>query len=216
MSNQTRLSDVEGATIAPFNSGKAPPASKDDLLVHPGMTALGEGRPAGARPSAREIARARRIDNKVEVAIEPAALAGIFGVSDPGTATHLLNQLVRVLHPDPTKPVDAATINHALALIEGITPADALEAMTTTMLVAAQHASLDALRRGSHPDQTPGGRALYLGLALKAMRTYAQLLEAFNHGRGKGVTQQIIVKRYTVEAGAQAVLGSVELDRGRG
>jgi len=168
------------------------------------------------RPRVSRCIQSEQNGSKVELAIEPATLTQIFGVSDPDVATRLLSQLTSVLHPDPTKPVDPATINHALGLIEGLGPSDTTEALTATLLVAAQHAGLDALRRGSHPDQTPGGRALYIGLALKAMRTYAQLLEAFNHGRGKGVTQQIIVKRYTVEAGAQAVLGSVEVDRGRG
>ena len=168
------------------------------------------------RPTSPEGQRSERRGNNFELTIEPTTLCQMFGVRDPEVATRLLNQLISVLHSDPTKPIDGATIRHTLGLIEGLRPSDTLEAMTATMLVAAQHASLEALRRGSHPDQTPGGRALYMGLALKAMRTYAQLLEAFNHGRGKGVTQQIIVKRYTVEAGAQAVLGSVEVDRGRG
>jgi hypothetical protein len=70
------------------------------------------------------------------------------------------------------------------------------------------------MRRAAHPNQTPGGRQMYLSLGLKAMRTYAQLMDSLNRGRGKGVTQQIVVKHVTVEAGAQAVVGAVAQGRG--
>ena len=109
------------------------------------------------RPRVSRCIQSEQNGSKVELAIEPATLTQIFGVSDPDVATRLLSQLTSVLHPDPTKPVDPATINHALGLIEGLGPSDTTEALTATLLVAAQHAGLDALRRGSHPDQTPGG-----------------------------------------------------------
>jgi hypothetical protein len=184
-------------------------------------TCLGEGKGTAipmpnARPRVSEFVQLERTGSKVELAIEPYALARVFGVGDPDVATHLLNQMARVLHSDTTKPVDPATINRALALIESIGPANASEAMTAVMLACAEHAAVEMLRRAMHPDQSPGGRALYTSLGLKATNAYAKLLEAFNRGRGKGVTQQIIVKRYTVGSGAQAVLGSVEVGRGRG
>jgi hypothetical protein len=162
------------------------------------------------------VVRIEQTSGKVAVAIEPSTLCVIFGVDDVNVATRLLSQLVSVLQPDPDKSVDPAVVNQALVIVEGIGPADTLEAMTATMLVAAQHAALDTMRRAMHPDQTPGGRALYGALALKAMRTFALLLEALNQGRGKGVTQQIIVRRVNVEPGGQAVVGSVKLDRGGG
>jgi hypothetical protein len=195
----------------------------DDMVIQP-HRALDEREqlsPTAAQPvktgvSRCRVTRAEQATGKVSVTIEPGALCAIFGVADPDVATRLLSQLVGVLQPDPAKPVDAAVVNQALAMIEGIGPTDTLEAMTATLLVCVQHAAHDSMRRALHPDQTPGGRAIYGALALKTMRTYAQLLEAHNHGRGKGVTQQIIVKRITVEPGAQTVVGSVELNRGRG
>lgn len=163
--------------------------------------------------------RTQRTDQtgcKIAVPLESEVLCSAFGVSDVEIATRLLSQLVSVLQPDPTKPVGPAVINQALAMIENIRPTDGLEAMTATMLVAAQHAALESMRRGMHPDQTPAGRAMYVALGLKAMRTYSQLLEALNHGRGKGVEQRIIVERVTVAPGAQAVVGAVDLSRGGG
>ena len=114
--------------------------------------------------------------------------------------------MINLVQPDPGKTIDPATINALIATVQGIAPGNALEAMIATMLVAAQHAALDASRRAMHPEQTPAGRQGYLGLALKAMRTCAQLVETLNHGRGKGPAQRVIVERVTVRDGGQAVV----------
>jgi hypothetical protein len=165
-----------------------------------------------------KVERTKRAGDQVALAIEPGALSEIFGVSDPSVATRLLSQLLSVIQPDPRKPIDPASIEQLLTLIEGIRPADALEAMTATMLVGAQHAALDSLRRASHPDQTPAGRALYQSLAFKAMRTYAQLLETLHLGRGKAARQEInVTHQYVVvEAGGQATVGAINDRGGRG
>jgi hypothetical protein len=164
----------------------------------------------------RKAVQGERVNGEIALAINAASLCAVFGIDDPNVATRLLSQLVNVIQSDPRKLVDAALIDQTLALVEGIRPTDTLEAMTATMLVGAQHAALDSLRRASHPDQTPAGRALYQSLAFKAMRTFAQLLDTLYQGRGKGVTQQIIVKHVTVEAGAQAVLGAIDAKTGGG
>jgi hypothetical protein len=135
-------------------------------------------------------------------------------VGDADLATGLLGQLLGILQPDLGKSVDAATINQVLAKIQGVRPADALEAMFAVMLVAAQHAALDSVRRAAHPGQTPSGRQSYTALGLKAMRTCAQLVEALNHSRGKSVTQRFIIERVNVEAGGQAVVGAIDARKG--
>ncbi len=190
------------------------PANTEPTLGE--LPGTGPAQPVTSLAGRSRAVQAEQTAGKVVVTIEPTALCTTFGVDDPRMAAQLLSQLISILQPNPDKPVDVEIINQALAMIEGIEPNDTLEAMTATMLVAAQHAALDAMRRAMHPDQTPAGRALYGTLALKAMRTYAHLLEALNHGRGKGVTQQIIVKHVSVEHGGQAVVGSVKVDRGRG
>jgi hypothetical protein len=133
--------------------------------------------------------------SEVRLRTEPAALAAAFGIDDPDLASRLLGQLVNVVQPDPGRPIDATTINPVIAMVQGIGPSNAIEAMIATILVAAQHTALDASRRGMHPDQSPAGRQSYLGLALKAMRTFAQLVDTLHHGRGKGTTQRVIVER---------------------
>jgi hypothetical protein len=159
--------------------------------------------------------RSARSGNLLELAIEPQELCTVFGVEDADVATRLLSQLVNVLNPAAGDAIDAAVINEVIALVRGIGPAGALEAMTVTLLVGAQHAALDCMRRATHPDQTPGGRSMYFSLGLKSARTYSQLLEALNHGRGKGQTrQEIVVTHVSVEAGGQAIVGTVTPGRG--
>src|SRR5262249_56156228 len=143
---------------------------------------------------------------QITLTVEPAAVAAAFGVEDPAIASRLLGQLVNVMHPDPNKPVDAAMINSLIAMVQDIGPRNVTEAMTATMLVAAEHAALDVLRRAMHPDQSSIGRQGYLALALKAMRTHAQLAESLNHGRENGTTHRVIVERVTVRNGGQKAI----------
>jgi hypothetical protein len=173
----------------------------------------------GREPDAQSPPRVRnaqstRNSGQVAVDLDSNTLAKVFGVGVPEIAARLLSQLVNVLQPDPSGPVDTTMIRTAIALIKGFKPADAIEATTVTMLVAAQHAAMDMARRALHPEQTPAGRQMYMGLSLKAMRTFAQLLEGLNHGRGKGVTQRVIVERINVEPGGRAVVAAMQVHPG--
>jgi hypothetical protein len=166
-----------------------------------------------------KVGEIKQCGDQIAVAIEPAELSSIFGVNDSDLAVGLLRQLLGFLHPDPERKLDPTLVDQALALITEIQPCGAIEAMTATLLVGAHQASLDALRRASHPNQTPAGRALYQSLALKAMRTYAQLVESLQVGRGKAVNKQeihVTHQHVTVEAGGQAVVGALNPRRGRG
>jgi hypothetical protein len=165
-----------------------------------------------------KVVRAERVGGEIALATDPRALCAVFGIDDPGVAVGLLSQLINFIQPDLHKSADAVSIDQMLALIEGIGPGNTLEAMTATMLVGAQHAALDSLRRACHPDQTPAGRQSYTALGLKAMRTFAQLVEALHVGRGRAVRQEINVthQHVTVEAGGQAMVGAIDARRGRG
>lgn len=146
--------------------------------------------------------------------ISAESLRNAFGVSDSGIALRFLEQLANVLYADAPQSLDEGKIADILAAVRAIAPVGGLEAMTATMLVAVQYAALDAMRRAAHPEQTYGGRQSYTSLALKAMRTHAQLLDAFNRGRGNGTTQQIIVKHLSIESGGQAIVGALAPGRG--
>jgi hypothetical protein len=171
---------------------------------------------AGAKKEAAgTVPQLRRSAKRLEIDIEPRRLCAAFGVEDATVATRLLSQLANVLIPAVDDNVDATAISGAISLVQDIGPQGGLEAMTATLLVASQHAAIDCMRRAAHPEQTPGGRSMYLSLGMKAARTYAQLLEGLNHGRGKGGTkQEIVVTHVSVESGAQAIVGTITPGRG--
>jgi hypothetical protein len=147
------------------------------------------------------------------VAVNPERLCTVLGVGDVDVAASILSQIVNVVAG--SRAPSSEEIGAILDLVGGIGPANTSEAMTVALLVTTQHASADMIRRALHPDQTPEGRRMYLSLALKAARTYAQLLEAFNHGRGKGQTrQEIVVTHVSVQPGGQAIVGTVNPGRG--
>ena len=105
------------------------PFLESPLLVAPGSS------DATCRP--RKAIQAERVGGEIELAIDPDALCAVFGV-DNAYGYSLLSQLLNVIQPDPRKPVDVASVDQALALIEGINPGDTIEAMTATMLIGAQ------------------------------------------------------------------------------
>lgn len=132
-----------------------------------------------------------------------------FGTSDAVIAEAHFNQLVNVLHTDPTKPISATTMNLVLALLHGLAPRNELEGMLCVQLIAAHVASMDTIRRGLHADQSAGGRQAYLGLARKLMGLFTTQVETLNRLRGKTVVQKVIVERVNVEAGGKALVGAV-------
>lgn len=158
------------------------------------------------KASASKVAPKRQAGVQVALAIEPSELCAIFGVTDPEVAARLLSQLLGAIQPDTSQSIDQTLINEALGFIRGIGPQDTTEAMTATLMAAAHHAAHDCARRAMHPAQSPGGRAMYLGLSMKATRAFAQLKQSLDIGRGKVTTQRVVVEHLTVQAGAQAVI----------
>jgi hypothetical protein len=96
----------------------------------------------------------------------------------------------------------------AVDALIGIKPADELEGMIASQLLAAQNAAMECYRRAMIGDQTFEGRRENLSQANKLSRTYAVLLDTLNRHRGKG-QQKVTVEHVHVHAGGQAVVGSV-------
>jgi hypothetical protein len=90
----------------------------------------------------------------------------------------------------------------------GIAPKDELEGMMAAQLIAAHNAAMECYRRAIIDDQTFEGRRENLNQANKLSRSFAVLLEALNRHRGKG-QQKVTVEHVTVNAGGQAIVGSV-------
>ncbi|HEX3338057.1 MAG TPA: hypothetical protein VHT68_02645 [Pseudolabrys sp.] len=84
-------------------------------------------------------------------------------------------------------------------------PADPVEGILISQLMAANQASLSMYRRAwAQPPEYLEAQLRYLTMADKAARTVSMLTERLDHHRGRG-QQQIVVKHVTVNAD-QAVI----------
>ena len=131
--------------------------------------------------------------------------------SNGAIETRKLNESLELLWlPEQMSDEDrSAIILRALDLYESIAPQDGLEGMLAAQMVGTHHAALDCLRRAALPNQTFAGRDMALKHAQKLMSLYLQQLTALNKHRGKG-QQKVTVEYVNVEAGGQAIVGSVE------
>jgi hypothetical protein len=104
-------------------------------------------------------------------------------------------------------------LSATVAALVGIGPKDELEGMMAAQLVAAHNAAMESYRRAMIGEQTFEGRRENLSQANKLSRTYAVLLDALNHHRGKG-QQKVTVEHVHVHPGGRAVVGMVETPGG--
>jgi hypothetical protein len=103
----------------------------------------------------------------------------------------------------------------AVYRLAGIAPRDVIEGMLAAQLVATHGAAMECFRRAHLPDQDGHGHQLCLGHATRLVRSFAALSEALDRHRGKG--QQVVrVEHVTVQAGGQAIVGTVSQGGGDG
>lgn len=100
----------------------------------------------------------------------------------------------------------------AVELFESLAPRDGAEGMLALQMVGTHHAAMECLRRAMIPGQLTPAREHNLRMAEKMMVLYTKQLETLNRHRGKG-QQKMTVEYVNVEAGGQAIVGSVETDR---
>ena len=116
--------------------------------------------------------------------------------------------------PSGASPADVRLrLARAVELYESLKPEDGAEGMLALQMVGTHDAALECLRRAALAEQTFAGRDMALKHAHKLMTLYQQQLNTLNKHRGKG-QQTVTVKHVTVEAGGQAIVGTVETDRG--
>jgi hypothetical protein len=126
----------------------------------------------------------------------------------------LANQTIQTLwlkHSD--KQTSDYQLSATVAGLVGIGPKDELQGMIAAQLLAAHNAAMECYRRAMIGEQSFEGRRENLSQANKLSRTYAVLLDALNHHRGKG-QQKVTVEHVHVHSGGQAVVGMVETPGG--
>jgi hypothetical protein len=87
-------------------------------------------------------------------------------------------------------------------------PRDPIEGMAIGQAIACHNAAMECYRSAMLSEQTFPGWRESLNQANKLSRTFAALIEALDRHRGKG-RQRITVEHVTVNAGGQAIVGTV-------
>lgn len=106
-------------------------------------------------------------------------------------------------------------LNIALDGVAALAPRDGMEVMLCSQLVALHSQSMDFLRRGALPDQTTDGVDRNINRATKLLRAFATMTECLRTYRGGG-QQKMTVEHVTVQAGGQAIVGTVNRGTGEG
>lgn len=109
---------------------------------------------------------------------------------------------------------DEANINFVLAVVNGIEPRDEIEAMLGAQMAAVHMATMTFARRLAHVENLPqqdGAERAFNKLA----RTFCTQMDALKRYRSTG-QQTVRVERVNVEAGGQAIVGSVTTSPGGG
>ena len=99
-------------------------------------------------------------------------------------------------------------LNVALESVAALAPRDGLEVMLCSQLVALHSQGMDFLRRGMLAEQTCDGVDRNVNRATKLLRTFATMAECLRTHRGGG-QQKVTVEHVTVQAGGQAIVGTV-------
>ncbi len=127
------------------------------------------------------------------------------GTTDSEFANGLMRQLANIGSKGPD--VDEQGLNFMLSIVIGTKPRDPIEAMLAAQMAAVHDATMTFARRLNHVDdisQTESAGRTFNKLA----RTYAAQVTALKHYRYGG-EQRVTVQHVNVNAGGQAIVGTV-------
>jgi hypothetical protein len=106
-------------------------------------------------------------------------------------------------------------LNLALDGVAALAPRDGMEVMLCSQLVALHSQGMEFMRRAMFSDQTPIGVDSNVNRVAKTLRTFATMAECLRTYRGGG-QQKVTVEHVTVQAGGQAIVGTVNRGAGGG
>jgi hypothetical protein len=133
-----------------------------------------------------------------------ARIAAAFGTGN-GDAINVLSCQVA----ETSEGSDVATkYNMAAALCAGIQPRNETEGMLVVQMVGCHNLAMKMLRHASKTDRADF-LAIFGNLATKLLRTFTLQTEALARLRGEIRQQSVRVEHVTVEAGGQALVGTV-------
>ncbi len=128
---------------------------------------------------------------------------------------HRWTQVACAIPQSHGKCDDPALLNIALDGVAALAPRDGMEVMLCSQLVALHGQGMDFMRRAILADQTSAGVDCNVNRVTKTLRTFAIMAECLRTYRGGG-QQKVTVEHVTVQAGGQAIVGTVNKGAGGG
>jgi len=167
-----------------------------------------------------------RLNNKGELAIDLAGSRRVekafLGSDVKSEATAFdnysldmvrLSQVVQASAHARGKGETPEAMNLALDGVAALAPRDGMEVMLCSQLIALHSQSMEFLRRGMLDDQTTDGVDRNVNRATRLLRAFATINECLRTYRGGG-QQKMIVEHVTVQAGGQAIVGTINQGEG--
>jgi hypothetical protein len=140
-------------------------------------------------------------------------LLDTFGTCSVDFATDSLGLLANAMrHTGEPLPTDKR-MNAGLAMVDGIAPANEVEAALATQMAATHDLAMGMLSRTKHADML-NQVGVYGPLSVKLLRAFKAQVEALDRLR-RGGGQTVRVEHVHVHSGGQAIVGHVETG-GRG
>jgi len=133
-------------------------------------------------------------------------VTGSFGVEDRTLGSTLLVQLVRASQ-DVRKGGPPDLANAAIAAIGEMRPQGPVEAQLTVQMVALHDQCMEMIE-GAKVASSPERKGVYLNLAIKLSRAYANSVDSLRKYQQKG-QHKMTVEHVHVHEGGQAIVGNV-------
>ena len=143
--------------------------------------------------------------------VKVSSLGSLTGSRVNAFSRDLLNRTAATLwRPDgELLKADDPQLLAMMASFAAFRPADEIEGMIAAQAVALNAASMECLRRAMIPDQPAEYQGQMLKHGANLARAFTDMLDAVDRKRGKNRKQVFRVERVTVQAGGQAIVGSI-------
>jgi hypothetical protein len=128
---------------------------------------------------------------------------------------HRWTQVTCALPQSKGKCDEPLLLNIALDGVAALSPRDGMEVMLCSQLIALHSQGMDFMRRAMLGDQTTSGVDCNVNRVAKTLRTFATMADCLRTYRGGG-QQKVTVEHVTVQAGGQAIVGTVNRREGGG
>ena len=205
MAKTTTQANTTTAVAAPYE-----PKPQERLMLEAARERR-RARPPSPRFKLEQTGRATALAlDHPDLSTGSLLLMEALGTASMDFVNPFVNQLASVASQGQEPDEDG--LNFMLAVIDGIQPKDEIEAMLAAQMAAAHMATLTFARRLNQvtnvPQQDSAERTFN-----KLARTFTTQMEALKPYRTGG-QQRVVVEHVTVNAGGQAIVGTVEAGGG--